>query len=792
MIELINIFYRYFERPYLLLLIIPALILLFYFIRRDIVKVYATKEYETKRKKLRMLVLISRILVFLFLVIALASPFVETSKTVKGDPKIKILVDNSTSMDLFDLAFTNSLKTELENRLPVEMYFIGNGEESRLGDGILINMRKDDNILLLTDGNNNQGMELGDVSLQATNINTTLNGIVLFTNKFDASVSVLGSSKTTSNVENTYSVVIKKTENRTVHVVVDVDGSVIIDKVTSEDQISFDKAFQNGYHKITAKISGEDYFDKNNIFYKTVKVVPKPKVLLVTKQPELEQLFSPLYELNTVNALPSNYDPYTAIIIDDIPAEELDDYTDELASYISEGNGMFVAGGRNSYDFGNYNNSRFEQLVPAFVARAGRQKGEINIVFVIDISKSTGEEFGDYKKVDVEKALAIGMLNNISLIHNVGFLAFNTVPYTLADIKPLLEQTDLQSKVISLKFSGGTNIAVGLLAAVDMLQDIGGSKNIILISDGRNNLGPDPVIDVVKFASSLGIRIYPVGVGGDTNAELMQQIADLSYSTYFQPETSQQIKLIFGDTEVSVDKKIFFLNILDENHFITHGLNLDAKLYGFNQVVPKDSSKMLISTDVGDPIVVVWRFGLGRVATLASDVRTFGFELLNRDNSALLTKIANWVIGDLERKNPRFIDISDGRIGGSLEITIKSETQPSSEEVALYKIDENLYKGTIVANTTGFSKVMDSVFAVNYKREYQDIGFNNEIYDAVASTGGKMFYADNTNEIVEFVKQRSRREILTKNSYSWIFLAGALVIFLIEVIVRRLTLYKIL
>ena len=87
---------------------------------------------------------------------------------------------------------------------------------------------------------------------------------------------------------------------------------------------------------------------------------------------------------------------------------------------------------------------------------------------------------------------------------------------------------------------------------------------------------------------------------------------------------------------------------------------------------------------------------------------------------------------------------------------------------------------------------MDSVFAVNYKREYQDIGFNPELNNIVYSTGGRMFYADNTDEIVDFVKQRSRRDILTKNSYSWIFLIGALFVFLAEVIIRRLVLYKVL
>ncbi len=790
----VDIWFRYFERPYLLLAIIPIILILTYFIRKSFIKIFTPKDYERKRKKLKWYIFANRIFVFLFLLVALASPFIETTKTVKGDPKIKILVDNSTSMELFDLSFANSLKNELEKRLPVEIYSVASGEESRLGDNILSNMRKDENLILITDGNNNKGIELGDVALQANAINASVSGIFLFpdTDKFDASISIIGPDKITSNVENDFTAVVKRTENRSVRIVVEADGKKIVDKKTSDEQITFGRGFKEGYHKIVAKIETADYFKQNNIYYKTVKVVPKPKVLLLSQNPELEQLFNPLYELDKVSSLPLDYKQYTAVVIDDVSAESLNDKTDSLASFISEGNGMFVVGGRNSYDFGGYNGSRFEQLLPVFVARAGRQKGDINIVFVMDVSKSTGESFGGGTKVDVEKALALGMLRNISLVHNVGYVVFNTVAFKLGEIKPLLEHTDLENKVSSLVFMGGTDIANGLLAGIEMLQNAGGSKNIILISDGQNNMGHGPVLEVANYASSLGIRIYSVGVGFDTDTDLMKRIAEITNAVYFQPDTSQQIKLIFGDTEVSAEKRVFTLNVIDKNHFISHGLDLNARVYGFNQVVPKNSAKMLVTTDVGDPIVSVWRFGLGRVASLALDPRVFGFELLNKDNSVLFTRVTNWVIGDPERNNARYIDIADGRVNELVQIIVKSEIQPKSDEVALYKIDENLYRGFMVMNETGFNKVLDSVFAVNYKREYEDIGFNLELSNLVYGTGGRMFYADNVDEIVDFVKERSKREILAKNSYSWIFLLSALVLFLVEVIIRRLILYKIL
>ncbi len=785
-----DFFLNYFERPLILLLIIPLILLMLYLFKKEFVKLYLGGDYEVKRKKLKWFVLIIRFIILVLVLIAIASPFIQTTKVITGDPKIKIVVDNSTSMELFDLGFADNLKKQLENQIPVEVSFIASGEESKIGDGILSNMKKNSNLLLITDGNNNEGVDLGDVAIQANALNSSISALKIIPNKYDASVSVYGSQKTTSGSENTFTVSVQQTENKNPRLVVDVDGNMVIDRKVTSGDIPFKMTFTEGYHKITAKIDASDYFKQNNLFYKTVKVVPKPKVLLLSSNEELLQLFGPIYDLNKVENLDGDFSGYTGIIIDDKDAANLNSYYDKLSSFISSGNGLLVIGGGNSYDSGNYTASKFEQLLPVFTAKAGRKKGEMNIILLLDVSGSTGLGFEGYTKVDVEKALAINMLNTLNLVNNVGVIAFNTYAYNVADVKPLLEQVDLNDKITKLQFSGGTDIATGMKAAIASLQNRGGSKNIILLSDG-NTQNKDATIDVVKYASSHGINVYSIGVGGDTDADFMQKISDFGNGIYFEPDTSQQIKLLFGETEIPEGKKVFSLTIIDRNHFITKGLNLSANIYGFNQVVPKTTAKMLVSTDLGDPILSVWRYGLGRVASLAVDYKIYGFEILNKQNSLLLTRVGNWIIGDPERNNKRFIDITDGEINKPIEVVVKADAQPTSKEVALYKIDQDLYKGTIFVDKTGFNSVIDGVFAVNYNTEYQNIGINSELGNLVSSTGGKLFDPEDVEGIINFVKQKSRREILINKSYSWWFLLGGMILFLIEIFIRRLITYKV-
>jgi len=779
-----------FNNSKILLLIIPILIGLYLFFRKDVFKNNIDKIFNRRKN----ILFITRAIILVLLFIALAGPFVEKLSIVHGDPKIKILIDNSTSMVLFDNSEFSRLKQNLEQHIPVEINYIASGDKSGLSDGIISSMRPYDQVLLFSDGNNNVGSVMGDAALHAVNTGGTINALKLTPNKFDASVAVLGPDKTTSGAEEDYIISIKRTDkDKSINIKIEIDGEIALDSSISKEQTVIKRRFSEGYHTIHAKIESDDYFLLNNEFFKTVKVVPRPKVLVISKSADdLLTLFNSLYEISVVDKLPETIEelkPFTAVVIDNIEASSLDSNVNVLADFVSEGNGLYVIGGGNSFDSGNYKGSRIEQLLPVYISQAGKKRGEINIVIVIDKSASTGHRFGNNFKVDVEKALAISIIKSLSLVNNVGVVAFDSNSYLISGIKPMMEQGALEDIIARIKYSGNTHISQGLLKAVELLSERGGSKNIILISDGRNQDEQD-ALNVAQLASSQGIRIYTIGVGEDTWADNMVSLADIGNGAYFEPEAADSMKILFGDTESIGDKKTWTLVPINKNHFITQGIELTSSVYGFNHFIPKTSANLLVTTDSGDPIVSSWRFGLGRVVVLGSDYNLWGFELLEKGGSTLLTRSVNWAVGDPERKNDDFVLISDGRINEPISIFVKSPSQPKSEAVALYKIDEDVYSGEIIVTNVGFNSILGSAFGVNYNKEYQDIGFSNELQNQVLSTGGKMFYSSEVSAIVEQVKQKSKREVVIRKSLAWIFALTALLIYLGEVAYRRITMRK--
>jgi len=644
------------ESPWIVLLIIPIAILIIFFLKKQFIALNEDLQTREQKRKIRKIMFFTRIIVIFLLLVALASPYIHEERTIEGEPFIQLLIDNSTSMELFENA-AQGLPQKLEKKLGTEVTSIGRGITSNIGDGILNNLQPHSSILLVSDGNANTGSRLGDVALFASKLNTTINILKLTENKKDAHVIVVGSSKTMEQSENTFQVHIGKIGVGAVHLTVTLDGESVYDQTTNDNVVEFTRTLAKGTHKIVAKIDSPDYFPQNNVFYKTVKSVPQPKILLVSdKTSPLETLFKQLYLVDTSTSIPANIAPYYGIVVNDMSAEKINTATDALNDYAAEGNGLLVVGGENSFDRGGYKGSTIETILPVQTGSGEQEEGDVVVAIIIDISGSTSSALGGGKAVDVEKALAIGAYRDLRIDTRLAVVAFNTQAYLISEPSMVFEKKDLEGTLARLKDGGGTNIGAGIMKGIDVIKDLPGSKNIILISDGKTHNSVS-AYESARFAANLGIKIYSVGVGETTDEQFMMDMADISNGIYFRATEESKLKLLFGPAEDTGETGgRLQLVILNDNHFITHGLDTSAALHGFNQVVPKSAGRLLATTSTGDPILTVWRLGLGRIATLSTDDGSgWASELLTSKNSKMIIKTINWIIGDPERKSTSFI-----------------------------------------------------------------------------------------------------------------------------------------
>lgn len=781
--------YAHMEYPWVLLFAVVAIPLIWWLLRHDFIIFKEELIVKLQKKRVRRLMFFTRSLLVILVLCALASPYAQNEKIIEGDAFVQLLVDNSTSMALFE-DVSQALAVKLEKKLNTEVKMVGSGATSNIGDSVLSNLQPHGSILLLSDGNVNSGANLGDVALFATKLNATINAIRLKPIRNDASVEVLGPSKTLENSDNTFTVYINRVGNIAgLHLAVTLDGETIYDQVTNDKAYQFTRKLPKGTHKITARIDSPDFFPNNNIFFKTVKVVPQPKVLLLSeKASPMETLLKQLYVVDTAANLPAKLSDYYAVVVNDIPADHIDSSTDVLNDFVADGNGMVVFGGENSFDKGNYRNSIFETMLPVLVGQPEKKEGDVVVAIVIDISGSAGAPFGRFASTtDFEKAAAISIMRGLKVDSRVAIIAFNNQAYLISEASPLFAKQGIEDLISRIKWGGGTNIGAGLLKAISVLSEFSGSKNIVLLSDGKTQSAAS-AYEAAKFASNDGIKIYTVGVGPTTDEKTMMDIAEISNGIYFRATEESKLNILFGPVDEQAAKSgQMDLVILNKNHFITENFEPNATLYGFNQVSPKGASRLLATTTTGEPVLTIWRLGLGRVAAFSvDDGSKWAGSLLMSGNSRLIARTMNWAIGDPERKSASFIDAKDTRLNEPAEITVKSDVPPTAENMVFYKIDEDTYTGSILPTSVGFQSAAGAEFAVNYESEFGNLGMSPELEKITGSTGGKIFDANDINAIVEHAKTTAKRVISSRDYVRWPFIVLAIIIFIVEIFIRRL------
>ncbi|WP_142856767.1 VWA domain-containing protein [Salinigranum halophilum] len=738
----------------------------------------------TASTRSRRLVFASRVLVAVLLVTAAAGPFTVVTRETTGDPRVTLLADRSESMQV-NQNVTERLATNIEEEgVPVTVATIGDGTQSRIGDGVAANLRENGSVVLVSDGRVTDGRSLGSAADLATSLNATVSTVDLDTDEPERYVTVSGPAKAAAGVESTFLVRVDGTElgadGGISQLTVTADGEEVLSReINGSGSVDFSYTFDSvGSHRITANVSGPDTFEQNNVYRKTVRVVQRPKVLYVSRgRYPLQDYLSSLYDVERAQSVPEDLDEYYAVVLQDTRAQDVGN-VDTLQRFVIDGNGLVVVGGDNSFENGGYEGSSVASMLPVTFGEASA--GSATVVLAIDISGSA--ESG----MRLQKSIALDALDQLGDENTVGIVAFNYQAYSVAEPQSLAENRGfLEDRIRRLESGGATSISSGLRGAEEMLG--GEQGTVILLSDGQDSVGE--AATVANQLGSRGTRVITVGAGRSIDERTLQRIASQSGGTYFRATETDRLRLFFGGSSRQFEGE--GLTIVDPNSFITSGVTLESNPSAANDVAIRRGADFLVATGDGTPAVASWRYGLGRVATVTaygSDGTLDG--LLQQPDSLLVTKTVNYAIGDPERKTEGVADVTDTRVGESTTVTFRGTTRPESDEVEFRQTSTGVYQATLTPTEAGYDDVLDATYAVNYPREYGAFGQAAELRSVVQSTGGRQFEPNEAAAIVEFARQESTRVRELEQSWTWLAILLALVLYFSEVVLRRLQVYR--
>ncbi|MGP8330895.1 MAG: VWA domain-containing protein [Methanosarcinaceae archaeon] len=819
------------ENPQVLWLIVPLLAVGLYMVK--------------KGAKTRLVE--SRIIIAVLLILALASPYTLISKTtIDETPDIVIISDETASMQLFEEGTASRIYEALTAKTPTTLVKVS-GEKTSIGDAIVQYSRGENQIVLVSDGNNNHGKTLEDAFKVAKEMGTTVYSVEPELKVNDLSVEITGDKTVVIGNKNEFNVIVSQAGEREIEYSIEVlvDGKPVGVGKSTKTQDTRKKTISLaginpftslGAHTIKVILTphGEDSDRINNVFYKSIYVVPKPKVRLITDDTtaSFSKILLNLYDVSTTGGL-SEIDDKKVVVLDNKHINTLSENdVGVLKKYVTDGNGLVVVGGERAYDYGDYLDSSFEELLPV-ISKPTEWRGGRNVVLLLDISESTRSHEHAIPKADDFKgggtityrpppqspSLLSYIISNAKYIINdidnrdayLAVISFGDEANDTSEGFIYLgiesNRNEIIENINGSKESGDTNLPEGLIMAEKLFEQSAGSQNIVILSDGGIEKYYDNTVEVAKRLHNNGVNIFFIH---HTLSDQFSKYPNNLMTEIGEPQNylvskESNINIIFEEIEKppegeTITLYVFPLIEYNPKHFITRNIDISGNITGYNDVTPKAGSDRIIITSTGKPVLTTWRYGLGRVAALTTDNGEGGgnrwsSQMYAGNNSKLTSATINWAIGNPRVEEGAVLEGIDAWLGTPVTLTLTmydegvlpALTLDGAGSLELSVTGKNTYETTIDPDRIGMHDISGYPVAVNYPKEYRDVGLNERLLSFVRSSGGKTYTERDARALLlGDAKNNSERVVQEPVSWKMYLIIAALLLFLLDIIIRRI------
>ena len=185
------------------------------------------------------------------------------------------------------------------------------------------------------------------------------------------------------------------------------------------------------------------------------------------------------------------------------------------------------------------------------------------VILAMDVSGSMGADDVAPTRLDAAKAAARDFIRRVPSAVRIGIVAFSDDANLVQ--APTSARDDALAAIDWLQAQHGTAIGSGILASLEAIQP-GAPAAVILLTDGQNSFGPDPV-EAARQAAVRGVRVYAVGVGTPygqirdgigwrssvgIDEEAMKSLAQLTGAEYFYASSAPDLREVYARLGSSV------------------------------------------------------------------------------------------------------------------------------------------------------------------------------------------------------------------------------------------------
>lgn len=588
-----------------------------------------------------------------------------------------------------------------------------------------------------------------------------------------------------------------------------------------------------GYYDYSASIivpRNQDQLIQNNTVLNDLYLEGEGRVLVVTDPDgntlDSERLVAAIRGSQRAVEIKSAYDlprdpaallPYDAIVFVNVGTDAFDAVQMKSVhdAIYDLGVGFLMVGGKNSFGAGGYHKTLIEDALPVSMDVTQKKvlpKGAL----VIILHTCEFAEGNTWAKRITKQAIKV-----LSPRDEVGVVDYEGTEKWVFEITPADQYDEMVTKINAASPGDMPAFQGTMQLGLDGLKKSkAATKHMIIISDGDP---PPPTSTLIQEFQNNEISVSMVAIEphGGREISVMRSIADVTRGRYYFPASPDELPSIFIK-----EAKTLRRNMLQEKDFtpevqyvspILKGLNGLPPLHGYVLTTAKKDSQLILrappdnsdSPEV-DPILSVWRYGLGATAAFTSDFSPgWGSDWLEWSQfqpfvKQLMTEIAR-VRKDGHLRMSTYTSGGDGVIvvedfhpsEGFMEIQARvSGPNGKSQQVPLKQVSPRRYQATVPLWGAGRYHVSavgaggdrkENTFGrmiVSYSPEYLRFRSNPQAIDEIIKrTGGQMLTKQSTADDIYLRNrrpQRSSQPIFDK----WLILLACLIP--LDVALRRI------
>ncbi|MFC4319855.1 VWA domain-containing protein [Litchfieldia salsa] len=823
--------------PFLFLLLIPSLYLVFLYIRKN-------------RSQEFLLIAGLRTVIFILLISALTVP--QILLPLKGE-HVVFLVDRSDSVQNGDALALEWIEKSVESKGNDDSFSIvtmGNhalleqsmgkqkqtisefntkvdGGETNIEAGIqfassLLPKDSAGRIILLSDGNETIGKSK-EAAMLLKNRKIELDTVLIEQPiQEDMSITKLDVPPSMyKDEEAQIALTIDSNTNKSATIRLSVNQEdVLTEKVEVKEgknvyQFSY-KVEETGMTVFKGEVATEnDTFIENNAMYSVSEVKGTAKVLVVQGKDsgQIETILENaglLVDVIVPEKLPtvlSGYLQYQSIIFNNVPGTVISENQMNLIERAVEefGTGFIMAGGDESFGLGGYFKTPIERLLPVDMDIKGKKEmPSLGLMIVLDRS---GSMMGG--KLELAKEAAARSVELLREEDTLGFIAFDDRPWEIIETAPLKDKEETVEKILSITPGGGTEIYSSLEMAFQELEDLKlQRKHIILLTDGQSATNGS-YEDLIEAGKENNITLSTVAIGSDADRVLLEDLALWGSGRFYDVTDASVIPSILSRetvmaTRTYIEDKPFFPIVSGNQNWSFLVENGVPQMNAYIATTAKSRATVPFLSEKEDPVLAEWQYGMGKTIAFTSDLsgKWSGDWARWEKWPAFVNHLVTRTLPQYETEPYKIsMDKKDGNTIVSLESvsgnSLPVETAVVSEDgeriptntklVAPGKYELSIpgtsgmhFLNVKQTDQTGAVHIYQTGFTVPYSEEYLLKGANQELLkELVDVTGGKELL-----DAKESFRETVEKNYLKQPISQWLLLL-AFLLFFVEITIRR-------